>query len=93
MEAIQNNILSLLASEGYVISPKRRLIVAALCRERQIDDVEAFWIALRKQHAISWSTVFTTFRLLERTGCLIRTFGDKRNQHYILTMGKNTDCI
>lgn len=80
------NMMALLTDRGYLVSQQRRIILEALCRERQINDVEAFWIALREKHPVSWSTVHTTVKLLTQVGVLTPYPVGKRGQAYTLTI-------
>jgi len=65
---------SALMNRGYVISAQRRILIEALCEQRRVYDIEAFWMKLRLQHGISWATVYTNIRLLVEIG-LVRKDG------------------
>lgn len=79
-----SNMMTLLTDKGYLVSQQRRIVMEALCRKRQIDDVEDFWISLRERHPISWSTVHTTVKLLTQIGVLTPRPLGKRGYSYTL---------
>ncbi|SEM00124.1 Ferric uptake regulator family protein [bacterium A37T11] len=79
---IKSRITASLEKEGHLISPQRRVLIDALCEAREITNVEDFWLQLRKQHHISWSTVYSNINLLVRKGWLIREGSGVRNYTY-----------
>ncbi len=87
-----NNMTALLTDRGYLVSQQRRIILEALCRERRIYDVEAFWLALREKNPVSWSTVRGTVRLLTNVGLLIPQPAGTRGQTYTLATNVFGHC-
>lgn len=85
MEQIKNKILTKLTDKGYNISQQRLIIIDQLCSTPLIDNIDDFWVNLRQHHAISWSTVHKTIRLLEHLGYIIRSKNSKHQQQHLLT--------
>ncbi|WP_437921300.1 hypothetical protein [Sphingobacterium sp. LRF_L2] len=77
-------ILGALADHGYLVSQKRQVIVAYLCRLRSIENVDEFWLGIRKEHAVSWATVRNTIRLLIEIGYLVPKQGNSNYQGFDL---------
>lgn len=71
-QGLKEKITDSLLKRGYVISPQRKILIAALCEEQEIADVEKFWITLRSQHDISWATVYNNIKLLIHSGWILR---------------------
>jgi len=86
MTQTKHTILTKLAERGYTLSQQRLVIIDKLCDKCFIDDIDDFWISLRQHHAISWSTVHKTIRLLENIGCITKATMCKRQQRYLLTV-------
>lgn len=84
MEEAKDMIMTLLADNGYVVSQKRRVIIDILCKKKYIQSVDDFWWDIRRQHNISWATVYNTIRLLVQIGCIIRADTESRQQQFTL---------
>lgn len=52
-----------LQDRGHIASKQRILIMEALAQQREIEDMEDFWIALRQKHRVSWGTFYNFIRL------------------------------
>jgi len=52
-----------LQNRGHIASKQRILIMEALFEQREIMDMENFWIALRQKHRVSWATFYNFIRL------------------------------
>ncbi|MCS3552871.1 MULTISPECIES: hypothetical protein [unclassified Sphingobacterium] len=88
-----NQILAKLTDQGYMISQRRHIIIAALCRAQKIESIDDFWYELRKKHHIGWSTVHTTVRLLISLGCLLPLHTQNKQGHFLIIYSENIDCI
>lgn len=73
-----------MTDNGYVVSEKRLIIIDVLCKIKHIQSVDDFWWTIRRQHNISWATVYNTIRLLVQIGCLIPTDAESRQQQFEL---------
>lgn len=94
MEQVKENILTLLAERGYLLSQQRRVIINEICHQQNISNAEDLWIVIRKTHSIGWATVHNTIRLLEKLGILSRNLSPNRHQEYHLCVSsesQNTD--
>lgn len=65
-------IYKTLINRGYIISSQRKVLIEALCEQRKIKNIEAFWMDLRLSHGISWATVYSNMRLLIEIGLVMK---------------------
>ncbi|MFD1769973.1 hypothetical protein [Sphingobacterium suaedae] len=67
MRTGENDILTKwieqLQARGHSASKQRVWIMRALSQQREIADMENFWLTLRQQHKISWATFYSFIRL------------------------------
>ena len=52
-----------LRERGHIASKQRIAIMEALYEQREIADMEDFWIELRQKHPVSWATFYNFIRL------------------------------
>ncbi|MBD1426460.1 hypothetical protein [Sphingobacterium arenae] len=52
-----------LRERGHIASKQRIVIMEALFQQREIADMEDFWIGLRQKHPVSWATFYNFIRL------------------------------
>lgn len=91
MEFTKRSILDLLIREGHSLSKQRLFIIDTLWEQQGVDNVEDFWLSLRKKETIGWATVHKTLSILEYLGCLTRLSSPGRHKRYLLNLPKNTD--
>ena len=69
---LQNQLSNSLLRKGYHISKQREIIIEALCKEQEIKNIELFWLNLRREHAISYATVYKNIGILLQHGWLVK---------------------
>lgn len=50
--------------KGWKITKQRRIILHAICTQKSIDNIEAFWISIRNRHPISLACITSNIRSL-----------------------------
>lgn len=95
MEETHSTIENRLTDKGYIISQHRRIIIDHICKIKCIENVDDFWISIRQQHTISWTTVYNTLRLLKELGYVHSVKVDNRQQFNLCSpiAPQDTDCI
>ncbi|PRD55815.1 hypothetical protein C5749_00515 [Sphingobacterium gobiense] len=71
-----------LRERGHIASKQRILIMQALFQQREIADMEDFWIALRQQHPVSWATFYNFIRLALKENWIKKETGTSNYTRY-----------
>lgn len=87
---MKEEIIETMKNRGCIITDRQKWIVEAVCQVEVIDSIDDFWIKLRENRSVSWSTVRTTFRFMTLCGILRRESRGNRSVSYRLMPQDNT---
>lgn len=75
-----------LRDRGHIASKQRILIMEALFQQREITDMEDFWVALRQKHRISWATFYNFIRLALKENWIEKDLQASRTARYQINL-------
>lgn len=83
---MKEDILENLVDHGYKINEYRLIMIDHILEMKTIDDIIEFWLLLRQECSISYTTLYANLRILVHVGVLIKSHldADPRKHTYVL---------